>query len=448
MTTDHDEFPGRDSAGGADDFWGAQAQWPEVPEADRRPPRASAATTVSHWWNAIVGGSSTAHRTHGTPSVTSRSDRPDANASHLAELRRPQPASEQRGRAHRESPVEALTSQHTDGNVEIWDGDWELDAPRAPRGGVDPLLARAGGAAIVLTLLVPLFLGFGGGDDSNSETVATLEPPSTIAVPTTVATPVAPIVDGAGSVASAPPSNAGPTTAEPSAATAAPTTSAAPEVDSAQAALADGGSSDGLVDGAVASDPAERIDPPCAIEYTIVAGDFWIRIADGSGASLADLLEVNDATTSTPIYPGSTICLPAGSTLPSAPPVATTPSTPPASAAPVTTAPAPAPTSPPVATAPPAGATPTAAQVQQIIRDVWPDDLEARAIEIADRESNFVPTAKNYCCYGVFQIYWSVHQSWLAGLGITSAEQLYDPTTNARAAYALYQRAGGWGPWT
>ena len=84
---------------------------------------------------------------------------------------------------------------------------------------------------------------------------------------------------------------------------------------------------------------------------------------------------------------------------------------------------------------------------RSIIRDVWPDELEDRALEIARRESKYRPTAKNNCCYGVFQIYWSVHRGWLADLGITSAEQLFDPTLNARAALTLYQRAGGWGPW-
>jgi soluble lytic murein transglycosylase-like protein len=78
---------------------------------------------------------------------------------------------------------------------------------------------------------------------------------------------------------------------------------------------------------------------------------------------------------------------------------------------------------------------------------VWPDELEDRALEIAWRESNYVPTAKNSCCYGLFQIYWSAHRSWLGGLGITSAEQLYDPATNARAALAIYERAGSWSPW-
>ena len=90
----------------------------------------------------------------------------------------------------------------------------------------------------------------------------------------------------------------------------------------------------------------------------------------------------------------------------------------------------------------------TPEEVQQIIRDVWPDELEERALEIAFRESRYVPTAKNFCCYGIFQIYWTVHDVWLVDIGITDDQQLYDPATNARAAYALYQRAGGWGPWT
>ena len=110
-------------------------------------------------------------------------------------------------------------------------------------------------------------------------------------------------------------------------------------------------------------------------------------------------------------------------------PAATTP--------PTTHAPAPAPPAP----------SPSAAAVKQIIRNVWPDELEEKALAIAWRESNYVATAKNYCCLGLFQIYYSVHKSWLSAMGVTSANQLFDAETNARAAYALYQRAGGWGPW-
>jgi hypothetical protein len=89
----------------------------------------------------------------------------------------------------------------------------------------------------------------------------------------------------------------------------------------------------------------------------------------------------------------------------------------------------------------------TAAEVEAIIREVWPDDLEDEAVRIARRESNLQPAAHNSCCYGLFQIYWSVHQGWLRAMGITSAQQLMDPEVGARAGYALYQRSGGWGPW-
>ena len=112
--------------------------------------------------------------------------------------------------------------------------------------------------------------------------------------------------------------------------------------------------------------------------------------------------------------------------------------------APTTTS---APTTTVATTQPPATSPPGPEGIKQIIRDAWPDELEARALEIAYRESRYVPTAKNFCCYGIFQIYWNVHKSWLADIGITNDQQLYDPATNARAAYALYQRAGGWGPW-
>jgi len=86
-------------------------------------------------------------------------------------------------------------------------------------------------------------------------------------------------------------------------------------------------------------------------------------------------------------------------------------------------------------------------QVRAIIRAVWPDNLEDEAIRIATRESNLVPSARNFCCIGLFQIYWNVHQRWLTAAGITSAAMLKDPQVNAYAAYLMYQRAGGWGPW-
>jgi hypothetical protein len=77
---------------------------------------------------------------------------------------------------------------------------------------------------------------------------------------------------------------------------------------------------------------------------------------------------------------------------------------------------------------------------------VWPDDLEEEALRIATRESNLIHTAHNSCCYGLFQIYYNAHKTWLASIGVTSAAQLYDPQVNATAALALYRNAG-WAPW-
>jgi LysM domain/Transglycosylase SLT domain len=165
--------------------------------------------------------------------------------------------------------------------------------------------------------------------------------------------------------------------------------------------------------------------------YKVVRGDSWIGIAKKVGVTTKQLLKANNATAKTLIHPGRTLCLPANAGTPVAAP-----------------APAPAAATPPTTTAAPAPTrTYTAAEVEAIIREVWPDELEEEALRIAKRESNLKPTAKNWCCYGLFQIYFSVHKSWLAKIGVTSASQLLDPTVNANAAYTLYQRAGGFGPW-
>ena len=69
---------------------------------------------------------------------------------------------------------------------------------------------------------------------------------------------------------------------------------------------------DATSDDAATGPQALSATPDCANQYTAAAGDYWLRIADGSGTSLDSLLEVNEATAETPIYPGSTICLPEG----------------------------------------------------------------------------------------------------------------------------------------
>jgi LysM repeat protein len=313
------------------------------------------------------------------------------------------------------------------------------------------LLARIGGAAVVITLLVPVVMGFTSGSD-DSDTVQTAD---------------APIAPAAGPAPNSALDDATVTAAEPNVT---PTPTVATATAAGQTPAPAG--AEPSAPAVIAEPSVEATDPPsaealvvapCGDEYEIAVGDFWIRIADGAGVEISDLLAVNDATSDTPLYPGRTICLPVGADTPPPPPTTPSTSAPTAStnnsssgstnrgASPTPAAPAPRTTTAPTTTAapptPPAAWSASADQVQTIIRDVWPDELEDRALEIAWRESNYRPTAKNNCCYGVFQIYWSVHRSWLADLGITSAEQLFDPTLNARAALTLYQRAGGWGPW-
>jgi LysM repeat protein len=197
---------------------------------------------------------------------------------------------------------------------------------------------------------------------------------------------------------------------------------------------------------------------PCTLTYTIAKGDAWSTIASRAKVTMKALLAANGATINTLLLPGKTICLPTGATAPAPPatnaPVAKPPvAKPPATTQPATTQPkAPAPTNPPATTAPPVtqpkppANTYTRAQVTQIIRNVWPDDLEDEAIRIATRESNLIPTVRNSCCYGLFQIYYAAHRTWLASMGITDPAQLYDPLINATAALALYNNSG-WAPW-
>jgi LysM repeat protein len=196
---------------------------------------------------------------------------------------------------------------------------------------------------------------------------------------------------------------------------------------------------------------AQAADQACASTYTVVSGDSWSGIASRAHITMKALLAANNATVDTLLLVGRNVCLPAGATAP-VPPTTRPPST---TQPPATTQPRPAttqPTTPPVTT-PPASTQPppppntyTRAQAAQIIRDVWPDSLEDEAIRIATRESNLIPTVRNSCCYGLFQIYYTAHRTWLASIGVTSAAQLYDPRVNASAALALYN-SNGWAPW-
>jgi len=154
----------------------------------------------------------------------------------------------------------------------------------------------------------------------------------------------------------------------------------------------------------------------CPRTYIAKRGDSWWSIAQKSNTTINRVLKLNGTKTTSRILIGDEVCVPGQVT-----PVATTPTVPKY----------------------------TQAEVIQIIRDAWPDDLEDRALFIAHRESKYRPgsISGSKCCYGLFQIYYRWHKSWLSEVGVTSADQLLDPRLNAAAAYRMYQRNNGWGPW-
>ena len=179
----------------------------------------------------------------------------------------------------------------------------------------------------------------------------------------------------------------------------------------------------------------------CGSTYVVRAGDSWLLIADRASIPAKTLLERNGATARDVLYPGDELCLPPGVRV----------------VIPATTVSPSATLAPSVAVAPTTTAaippSPSTAEVQSIIRAVWPDDLEERALDIVWRESRYQADVDNgICCVGLFQIYWTIHRVWLGSEGVTSREQLFDAETNTRAALALYerslaQRGDGWQPW-
>lgn len=330
---------------------------------------------------------------------------------------------------------------------------------------VDPLLRRIGMVVAAIVVLIPVAVALRSEPQAQLEsvtapTIADLDTSNATAAPAAAAPAAAP----APAINPADlPALTVPTTPAPSYYVAADLPPAVPSVTQPPAAEATAAADTASTAPAATATTtaivaaAEGSGATCSKTYTVVSGDFWIGIAKRAQVTLKELLRANNAKSSTNLFPGRSICLPKNAVTPvpaaqptAAPAPATTvkAATPKPAPAP---APAPATTVKPTPTTTPAAPAPknnyTQAQVIQIIREVWPDDLEEEAIRIATRESRLTPNVRNYCCFGLFQIYFSVHKRWLADLGVTNAEMLYDPRVNANAALALYVRAGGWGPW-
>jgi hypothetical protein len=159
----------------------------------------------------------------------------------------------------------------------------------------------------------------------------------------------------------------------------------------------------------------------CAKTYTVRPNDSWNRIAGKVQVTMSLLLKVNKANASSLLLIGDVICLPKAAI----------------------TSPVVAPglkLDPPVKRF-------SVKQSTAIIREVFPDRLEAEAIRIATRETHMNAASWNSCCVGLFQLNWKSHKSWLANIGITSAQQMLDAYTNAKAALALYKRSNSWSAW-
>ena len=179
-----------------------------------------------------------------------------------------------------------------------------------------------------------------------------------------------------------------------------------------------------LFTGAMSSLSAASVSAACARPYKAVKNDSWSRIADKTGVSVQALLKANDASTKSMILIGDTLCLPKGTTWKK-------PST---QASGLRNLPAPS-------------TRYSTKQAAAVIREVFPDHLENKAISLAKRESKLTATSYTWCCVGLFQINWWAHKPWLKTMGVTKASQLLDARVNARAAYAVYKRSGGWSPW-
>jgi LysM repeat protein len=179
--------------------------------------------------------------------------------------------------------------------------------------------------------------------------------------------------------------------------------------------------------------------PKCSGQYTVRAGDSWSLIASRHSVSSTDLAAVNNKTVKSTLLIGDVLCLPVGAKAPAA-----------------TQAPSASSGGSSSNGSSSGGSTRTYSreELEQIVRDVWPDQLEKNAFYVVHRESRWTPNVKNAwpsrenpCCYGLFQINWTAHKSWLKDYGVTTPTQLFDPVVNTKMAYVIYQRANGWTPW-
>ena len=225
-------------------------------------------------------------------------DGPSIDPDRTSQIERVRGRSVERTRTHhvveRDDRLEPL-----DDGASMWiEPSPPLASRLGPLSSVDPRVLSIGAVALAVVLAVPLFSALGNkgsGDELRAVDQESTTTASTVATPVTTAADVV-VVTGAVDADLSGDTDSG---------------------DSAAASEEQAADDDSAGDDTAApAAQALSASPDCANQYTAAAGDYWLRIAEGSGASLDSLLDVNEATAETPIYPGSTVCLPDGATAP------------------------------------------------------------------------------------------------------------------------------------
>ena len=173
--------------------------------------------------------------------------------------------------------------------------------------------------------------------------------------------------------------------------------------------------------------PSTTARATCGDSYTVQPGDSWSRIASKAGVKSTELAIANGKNLRSTLLVGQKICLPPGAHI--AAPQPTSQSSSQSSSSPVTTR------------------RYSRAELEKIVRDAWPDEMEADAFFVVQRESNWNNLSQNSCCVGIFQLNWNSHKKWMSNYGVTDRNQLFDPVINARLALVTWQRSGSWRPW-
>lgn len=96
----------------------------------------------------------------------------------------------------------------------------------------------------------------------------------------------------------------------------------------------------------------------------------------------------------------------------------------------------------------------TPREVRCVIRRVFPDFLEAEAIQVGTCESRLDPLAFNHSS-GAGGVYQFLYSTWVASWNPYRKKSRFNTVTNVRAAKALYYHRDsntsplyGWSPWS